>query len=308
MSILAKTPWTQLGQKLQGDSIKSIENAITSANLDWQAEKVKLITEDTHSKTDAYAIRKSDDKSILGVVGHRYTVLQNKEAFSCFQDFLNAGEATLDSAGSFEEGRIVWILAKINRDPIVVAKDDEILKYILLSHSHDGKMSVRFGFTPIRISCQNTLSMAHDKDISKLIRIRHNSQVHRNLSDISSIMNVANQEFEASGERYKYLATRTINRSDLMRYIKIVLEVDETVGMTKMEEASLSDIMFKFENGYGNDNKAIAGTWWAAYNGVTEWLSHSKGRNTDSRINSLWLGNAAVMNHKALDLAVQMAN
>lgn len=307
MSVFAKTPWTQLGQKLHGESTNSINQAIAAANLDWDAEKVKLVLEDTHEKTDSFAVRRSDNKSVLGVVGSRYTVLQNRDAFNCFQDFLNANEATLDSAGSFQNGSIVWILAKINRDPIVVAKNDEINKYILLSHSHDGKMSVRFGFTPIRIACQNTLSLAHNSDCSKLIRIRHNSQVHRNLSEISTIMNLANQEFETTGERYKWLASRQINRADLMRYVKIVLNVDEAIGMTKQEESNLSDIIFKFENGYGNDNKDIAGTWWAAYNGVTEWLSHTKGRSTDSRISSLWLGNGSVINKKAFDLAVTMA-
>jgi len=308
MSVFQRTPWGQLGMKLQGDSQHLIADAIKNAGLGWQAEKVKLVTEDAKNPTGYYAIRRSDNQEVLGCVGSRYTILQNAEAFSQFQPFLDAKEATLDSAGSFDEGRIVWILAKINRDPIVVGKSDEISKFVLLSHSHDGKMSVRLGYTPIRIACQNTLSVAHKSDASSLIRIRHNSNVVRNLTEIRNLMNLADEEFQSTGERYRHLASRGVHRGDLFKYVKKVLDVDETTGLTKQEESNISDIIYKFEHGLGNDQKDIAGTWWAAYNGVTEWLSHTKGRNADSRISSLWLGQSSLVNKKAFDLAVEMAN
>ena len=67
----------------------------------------------------------------------------------------------------------MWVLAKLNRDPLVIAEGDEVEKFILLSHGHDGSLAVRCGFTPIRVVCQNTLSMAHASDACKLIRIKH---------------------------------------------------------------------------------------------------------------------------------------
>ena len=44
-------------------------------------------------------------------------VLQNKDAFSWFQPFLDAREAALHTAGSLRSGSRIWVLAKLNRDP-----------------------------------------------------------------------------------------------------------------------------------------------------------------------------------------------
>ena len=120
---------------------------------------------------------------MLGVVGPRYTILQNQDAFKWFQPFLEAKEAALHTAGSLRGGSRIWVLAKLNREPLVIAQGDEVEKYLLLSHSHDGSLAVRVGFTPIRVVCQNTLSMAHNADASKLIRFKHTKDIHENLAE-----------------------------------------------------------------------------------------------------------------------------
>ena len=37
-----------------------------------------------------------------------------------------------------EQGSRVWVLARLNRAPLVIADGDEVDKFILLSHGHDG--------------------------------------------------------------------------------------------------------------------------------------------------------------------------
>ena len=89
------------------------------------------------------------------------TILQNRDAFKWFQPFLDAKEAALHTAGSLREGSRIWVLAKLNRDPLVIAPGDEVEKFVLLSHGHDGSLAVRVGFTPIRVVVPNTLALAH---------------------------------------------------------------------------------------------------------------------------------------------------
>jgi hypothetical protein len=116
-----------------------------------------VLTADTQAKVEHQAVRRKSDNRILGVVGPKYHVLQNRAAFQWFQPFLDAREAALHTAGSLCEGSRVWVLAKLNRDPLIVALGDEVEKFMLLSHGHDGSLAVRVGFTPVRVVCQNTL-------------------------------------------------------------------------------------------------------------------------------------------------------
>jgi hypothetical protein len=290
-----------------------IANAMKKAKLDWSVEKIPLICADNQQPTDQYAVRRSTDNRVLGVVGKRFTPLQNSDAFESFQPFLDAGEAKIDTCGEFDDGQIVWILAKVNRDPMVIRKGDEVEKYVLLSHGHNGRMAVRFGFTPIRVICKNTLTMAHKSRSSELIRVRHSQQVVSNVTEIQGIMNMANATFEATAEQYRYLATRDINTKDLYKYARQVLgfvpdgmTVSKKTGKEKGSDA-IAAIVSRFEGGMGNDLKGVRGTWWAAYNGVTEYLTYAAGKSAEDRMASLWTGAAARTSNKAFDMAMTMA-
>ncbi len=253
------------------------------------------------------AVRRSTDGLLLGVVGHRYAVLQNRDAFKWFQPFLDAKEAALHTAGSLRNGSRIWVLAKLNRRPLVVAPGDEVEKFLLLSHGHDGSLAVRVGFTPVRVVCQNTLSMAHGSDASKLIRIKHTKEIHENLANIREVMDVANAEFEATAEQYRLLARKSINQADLRRYVKKVFKVEECQeGSTRLKKI-MAEIVGLAEAGRGNEVAAVSATFWTAYNGVNEWLGYHRGNSQGNRLNSLWFGDGASLNRRALETALEMA-
>ena len=193
-------PWHGLGTALGEADLYDWPSASRKSGLDWEVEMVPLVTADSQAQVTHRAVRRTSDSRILGVVGPRYTPLQNKDAFGWFQPFLETKQASLHTAGSLKGGSRVWVLAKLDRDPLVIAAGDEVEKFILLSHGHDGTLAVRAGFTPIRVVCQNTLSMAHGSDAGRLIRIRHTRDVLENLANVREIMDLANAEFEATAE------------------------------------------------------------------------------------------------------------
>jgi hypothetical protein len=49
------------------------------------------------------------------------------------------------------------------------------------------------------------------------------------------------------------------------------------------------------------------GTWWRAYNAVTEHLTYDRGRAEDSRLNSLWFGELVRINGRALQTALELS-
>ena len=302
-----KAPWHGLGTVLTEDDIYNWPSACEKAGLAWDVELTALVAKDTTAEVAHKGVRRTSDGKMLGVVGPRYCPLQNRDAFGWFQPFLDAKEAALHTAGSLRGGARVWVLAKLNRDPLVIASGDEVEKFVLLSHGHDGSLAVRVGFTPIRVVCQNTLSMAHGSDASKLIRVRHSKSLLANLANIRDVMSLANQEFEATAEQYRRLARRSINQADLRKYVKKVLKVDETDEIATRTANQIEEIVRLCESGRGNDLASVRGTYWTAYNGVSEWLGYNRGRSQTTRIDSLWYGESAVVNKLALQTALSMA-
>ena len=323
MFSVLETPWHKLGRIL--DKPPTTAEAIVCAGLDWKVAKRPLFLGDGRA-VEAYATVRDSDGSILGShVGPGYTVLQNAEAFAWLDPFIASGQATIETAGSLRCGSVVWALAKLAGEPTVIVSraDDRIEKYLLLSNSHDGTQAVRVGFSPIRVVCANTLAMAHEGGASSLLRVKHTSSMVATLDAVRDCMNVANASFEATAKQYRALAVRDVSVSDLAKYVAIVFDAPEPKvtdlvafarGAAKASRGEnyarvrQETVERLFSYGKGNNLPGVRGTWWAAYNAVTEYLQYERPRSTpESRIDSLAFGSAATTSRKALATALRMA-
>ena len=310
MFSVKERPWHKLGTVLE--TAPSIEEGIKLAGLSWEVGLKKLYAPtnekgDSMEEVDARAIYRKDTNKILGVTGTQYKPLQNIEAFNFFQPFLDSELATLETAGSLFEGKKVFVLAKINLPAFTIVKksDDKVESFVLLSNSHDGKQSVKVGFTPVRVVCNNTLTMAHNSKKSKLIRIKHSSNVVQNLENLRETMNLITNEFEATAEQFKRLATIDVNQNDVKKYFKEVFNLKEDEEYNK-KQRTMETLLELFETGRGNHLPGVQGTSWAAYNAVTEYLQYYSGRTLENRMGNLWLGPNADKNKKALELALTL--
>lgn len=302
---VGETPWHGLGRDLP--DCPTVADAIAAGGLDWEVELVPLVTGDRHQDAPARAVRRTGDGSVLGVVGRGYQPLQNRDAFAWFQPFLDASLATLHTGGSLCGGRKVWVLARIERDPVVVGGDDVVQKFVLLSNSHDGTTSVRVGFTPIRVVCANTLALAHGAaGGGKLIRVRHTRQLRGSLDALREVIDLADRGFTATAEQFRFLAGRHISRGDLDRYVRRVFGIagERPNGQ---QRRILGAVERLFETGRGSDLATARGTWWGAYNAVTEYCGYERGTGRDARLNSLWFGASARLNGDALEAALALA-
>ena len=316
MFSVGTTPWHGLGVVL--DNPPSVEEALAKANLDWTVIPLPLYAVkpgDIFEEVEPRAIMRVDTEEILGTIGANWTPLQNAEAFGIFAPLVEDKSLLLETAGSLKNGRRVWILARINSDSAEIGKGDEVRPYVLLSNAHDGTMAVRFGFTPIRVVCNNTLSAAEKDGSSRLIRIIHTPRLHENIGALRDMLNLSKASFEATIEQYRFLASRDVNETDLMRYIRIVfdqkLEGPESGpnGGKKEEEKpkpTENKIIELFESGIGSDLPK-ARTWWGAYNAFNEFLMYHRGQNADNRLNSAWFADGWKLNQVALNTALKMA-
>ncbi len=306
MFSVSETPWHGLGEIL--DAPPTIEEGIKLAGLDWDVSLLPLVTKTgIDAPANAVCRQVGDQTKVLGVVGPRYQPLQNRDAFSWFNPFIETGEVTLETAGSLDDGKRIWVMAKINRDPSEIVKDDEVLKYLMLSNSHDGTLAIRVGYTPIRIVCANTLAMAHGSNASKLVRVRHTKSSKMALEKLHEVMNNIDAEFEATADQFRFLASRTFNQADVRKYVKAVLGNEKVAeeDLSTRTKNTINNIVDLIDHEY---QKTAPNSWWSAYNSVNQYLNYDASRNANNRMGSLWFGANGKTNDRALELALEYAN
>jgi phage/plasmid-like protein (TIGR03299 family) len=310
-----KVPWHGLGTPLKNPATAAA--AIRAASLDWEVVKAPLhLKQDTRYPVvaDRFAMVRADQLSqpaphILGIVGKDYTPLQNRDAFNWFDPIVGRDAAVYHTAGALGQGERVWILAKLPGDFCVVG-DDITHKYLLLSNSHDGSGSVHVKFTPIRVVCQNTLTMALSQ--GKGIRIKHTSSLPERMALAEQTLGIIRERFDEIQTSFQNLATVALNDARLTAYLQLVFpdpaDKEDERAMNRAAQARVHSRQL-FEQGSGNTAEKVRGTLWAAYNGVTEFIDYSRGgRLPDRHLDSIWFGTGYLTKARAYRIAVSKAD
>ena len=288
---------------------RAAQEAIAAAQLDWKVVKLPLFAGSKRIPvTDRFAvvrrtgdtIQKSDP--VLGVVSNEYTPLQNHQAFQFFDPIVGQNAAIYHTAGALGNGERVWILAKLPGH-IRVVGDDITEKYLLLSNSHDGKSSVTVKFTPVRVVCQNTLTLAMND--GSAWRISHHSDIHQKLKQAHEMLGLINDRFVDMEQTFQAMSRVKLDRNRLSEYLTAVYPNNSEPDKQLLVERDRSWSEFFFDQGKGNRLAGVEGTLWAGFNGVTEWIDHRKTRqNSNQRLNSVWFGEASRIKSRAFSVAV----
>jgi phage/plasmid-like protein (TIGR03299 family) len=279
MMYVDEPPWHGLGTRL--DRPATSAQAIQAANLDWEVIKLPLAGlagKISHPIPDRFAVVRKDwvgrREPIFGIVGAEYTPLQNREAFEFFDSIVGRGAAVYHTAGALGHGERVWVLAKLPSEIRVVGEDISD-KYLLLSNSHDGSSSVQIKFTPIRVVCQNTLTLALRQ--GPTLRVPHVKSLRARLERARDLLGLINTRFATIEENFQAMARRQISSEQLKRYLELVFpdppDKQDAAAMGRVKLNRRWSEYF-FEHGKGADWPGVRGTLWAAYNGVAELMDH----------------------------------
>ena len=155
MFYVREAPWHGLGVRVE--SALNSEDALVMSGLNWNVIQKPIMTASGNLIPGYKANIRDTDNRVLGVVTDRYRVVQNSEAFA-FTDALLGEGVRYETAGSLQDGKKIWILAKLPDKYII--EGDQIDPYLVFSSSHDGSGSIKVAMTPIRVVCQNTLNLA----------------------------------------------------------------------------------------------------------------------------------------------------
>lgn len=310
MMYVGEEPWHGLGTKL--DKPAKAAEAIKAAGLNWDVIKQPIFAiggHVIHPVVDKYAVVRSDqwakpDCSVLGIVSGDYIPLQNREAFEFFDPIAGKGAAIYHTAGALGKGERVWILAKLPSD-IRVKGDDIVNKFLLLSNSHDGKSSVQIKFTPIRVVCQNTLTMALTD--GPTLRVAHTRNLDERLKNAERSLNLINLNFAEIEKAFQQMTTVDVNTERLGEYLRSVFKDPTDPENYKARARVERDRLLAehlFHEGAGNRQEGVTGTLWAAYNGVTELVDHRQTQQSnDKRLESVWFGDGYSTKARAFKIA-----
>lgn len=299
--------WHRLGVTLP-ESPK-LDDAIRHAGLDWEVHLSPLYTHSGEEIGTHRATVRDSDGTVLGVVGLGYRPLQNDKAFSFFEPFLESGECTLEAAGSLKGGKRVWVLARIKGAEAEVVGGDPVRGYFLLSNAHDATQAVRAQFTSIRVVCANTLNQAHRRaahGFEDCLRVRHTAGLDAGLSLVQKTIDMASRTFAASLADYRRLAAKRLPVDGFAKYVAEVLEVPEDARRLGQMPKAWDAVLRAYHSAPGARIPGVFGTYWGAYNAVTDWVDHTRGcRGEDTRLDSAWFGSGARLKERAFEIAMQ---
>jgi phage/plasmid-like protein (TIGR03299 family) len=299
-----ETPWHGLGKKVLADLTP--EQMLNEANLDWEVEKVPayaMIGKKKIAMNHCALVRTSDNRK-LAEVTMDWKPIQNAEAFEFFDDFIKAGEMEMHTAGSLQNGQIVWGLAKIKQG-FKLFKGDEINGYLLFSNFHKYGFSTDVRFTPVRVVCNNTLTLSLSGKSDRVVKISHRKDFIAD--EVKETLGVAKEKLAKYKEMASFLGSKKYNKQNVVEYFKELMpnssKKEDKLG-TLSRTAKMG--MAILETQPGADY--APGTWWNAFNAATFLVDHTVGRSTDSRLTSAWYGYGRKLKTKALEKAVDYAN
>lgn len=238
------TPWHGLG-KIVAEAPTS-EDAIHLAGLDWDVVQQKIYLEDGTEIKDAYANVRSTDNKPLGIVGNRYQIVQNVEAFS-FTDSLLGEGVKYETAGSLKDGKTIWLLAKLPDKYEILG--DKIDPYIVFTNTHDGTGSVKVAMTPVRVVCNNTLNMALHS-ATRTWTTRHIGDINKKLTDAQNTLQLAQNYMNETKVLFEKLNTVKMNDILLHRTVNNLVPIVPEMSTRQEENAKTirADIITRYND------------------------------------------------------------
>ena len=304
-----EAPWHRLGTRVPGHlTPRKMQEA---AGLDWEVEKVPLSYE-FHGRTyrtgEYVLVRSRDGRVIDQGMKHRWQPVQNSVAFEFFEEFVRHNHMTMEVAGSLQDGKIVFVLAKMNQSfNVGQLRRDQIDGYLLFTNSHQYGRAIDIRLTPVRVVCMNTLSFALSRYSQQIVKHNHG---HR--FDVRAVQDVFAETLGLFGsfeEMVDLLSRKRYRKDALEKYFDTCFPYTPNVHTRNPEpdrtSANAERALKLVETQPGH--QFAPGTWWNALNAVTYLTDHKIGNSDETRLQSAWYGKGDRRKQQALNLAIEYA-
>lgn len=306
MAYAGAVPWHGLGKQVPADL--SPQQMLEAAQLDWHVTKYPAYATVDGERIPVgrdVLVRDSDNR-VLDVVGSDWIPVQNTEAFEFFHEYCEAGDMEMHTAGSLRNGQIVWVLAKV-KESFELFKGDRVDSYLLFTNPHKFGQCIDVRFTPIRVVCNNTLTLSLNSQSDRMVKKNHRTEF--NASEVKEKLGIATDKLIKYKEMAAFLGSKRYTELKLKEYFNKVFPVlayDKEKGPQRKElSKSATRALEIIETQPGA--QFAEGSWWQAFNAVTFLTDHEIGKSADNRLTSAWFGPNKNLKLKALESAVEFA-
>lgn len=260
-------PWNQLGTDIEAAA--TVGEALALADLNWNVKSNPVFDANGNTIPGFYANTRDTDGEVLGIVGQRYQIVQNMDAFE-FIDALVSNGIQFIRAGVFHHGRAVWVLGKLPEHMIL---GDQFDPYVVFINSHDGTGSIKICMTPIRIACSNALNLAL-KSASRTWSTRHMGDIQYKLQEARHTLGMANNYMIGLNQDAEKLALKQFDDVQFERVFDKLFPINPQDSKRKIQNiVDMKDGMFKALQ--APDLANFNGSAWKYINAVTDYIDHA---------------------------------
>lgn len=266
INLNVKAPWQGLGKDAQGAKTLDEVLAMTDLNFDVVGSPISV---NGQIVKDYQANVRSDNGEVLGIVGSRYEIVQNKEAFSFLDGMVQNGMEFV--AGNIASNKARgWILGKLDGFSLM---NDEVTPYIMFSNSYDGSSGIKLAVCMLRTWCSNGCSyLIPNVDFTWSIKHTRNANNKLELAQ-GNILRIGKYQ-NAFAEQMEILSQRRLpSIEELAEYLFPMPK--EITNRTELNILNQRNMLMDIYN-TKDDIAQFKGSLYGGYMAVTDFASHAE--------------------------------
>lgn len=278
-----------------GLTVKGAPNpfaALRLANLDWTVEESATLIgvnnpgepNEFRVSTDTHKLlTRSDDHTVLGVVGKDYTPVQNQalaELAWALRSSTDVG-VEIETAGSIRGGKRVWFLIR-SQSIEVGTRGDLVQPYLLLANGHDGGQALRAVPTNVRVVCANTYRAAMGQS-KGTIAFRHTPGITERVDELARTINDWQHTVTKGLAFANSLAAKPMSSAAIKSlWIEVIERLDGKIVAEpvtgweiRSKERAISGLAHMAQV-FDKEAQQFGATAWVAANAATNWIEHER--------------------------------
>lgn len=256
---------------------------LETTNLNWSVRPETMVSESGIIIPGKIAMIREDTNTVLGVHSNGYVPYQNIELMELLYKITQSTGLILHSAGTFGDGKKVWI--QLKSDDLKLG-NDTIKGYLSGINSFDGSTNLAFGNANLTISCMNSFWVGYRKLDAKL---RHTSSMKVRIEEILKNMDVLL-------ENEKLIFNQIVRMNEigitpkLKEMVKIQLFDLKKNYLTPELSKRKQNQIEKFEIDLKTELNDKGETLWGLFSGVTRFTTHTINKDATKNMENKMYG------------------